>query len=173
VGDSVNSRVVSGITWRYLFLRGSADECYIDMFDDGKGAKTAKKSAKSSGAKVASADDDIKNGIKIISDTERQVDRAVVDKLLSDPTKFLKSVRVRPYRKDGKIAGYKLRRFTPGSPLALLGAKKGDIIHSVNGTKLTSVDQALNAYQSLRSNSELTFSITRKGKPIDLKISVR
>jgi type II secretion system protein C len=170
VGDSVNSRVVSGITWRYLFLRGSTDECYIDMFDDGSAAKVAKKPTKKS---KPGANADIEDGIKKISDTERQVDRAVVDKLLSDPTQFLKSVRVRPYRKDGKIAGYKLRRFTPGSPLALLGAKKGDIIHSVNGTKLTSVDQALNAYQSLRSNSELTFSITRKGKPMDLKISVR
>jgi type II secretion system protein C len=170
VGDEVNSRTVSGITWRYLFLRGSTDECYLDMFDDGSGPKTkAKKPAVASGAKG----DDIKSGIKKISDTERQVDRAVVDKLLSDPTQFLKSVRVRPYRKDGVIAGYKLRRFTAGSPLALLGAEKGDIIHSVNGTKLTSVDQALNAYQNLRSNSELTFSITRKGKPMDLKISVR
>ena len=75
--------------------------------------------------------------------------------------------------KDGQIAGYKLRRFSKGSPLELLGAKKGDIIHSVNGTKLTSVDQALNAYQNLRTNSRLTFSITRKGKPMDLSISVR
>ncbi len=170
VGDEVNSRVVSGITWRYLFLRGSTDECYIDMFDDGSAAKVAQKPKK---RKNPTGNDDIREGIKLVSPTERQVDRAVIDRLLSDPTKFLKSVRVRPYRKGGKIAGYKLRRFTPGSPLALLGAEKGDIIHSVNGTKLTSVDQALNAYQSLRSNSDLTFSITRKGKPMDLKISVR
>ncbi len=171
VGDEVSSRTVSGITWRYLFLRGSTDECYLDMFDDGTAPKP--KTKKTTAAKAANVDDDIKNGIKKISDTERVVDRSVVDKLLSDPTQFLKSVRVRPYRKDGEIAGYKLRRFTSGSPLALLGAKKGDIIHSVNGTRLTSVDQALNAYQNLRSNSELTFSITRKGKPMDLKISVR
>lgn len=172
VGDEVNNRTVSGITWRFLFLRGSADECYLDMFDDGKAAKATPKKAEAKSV-ARTGTDDIKSGIKKISETEREVDRALVDKLLSDPTQFLKSVRVRPYRKDGQIAGYKLRRFSKGSPLELLGAKKGDIIHSVNGTKLTSVDQALNAYQNLRTNSRLTFSITRKGKPMDLSISVR
>jgi hypothetical protein len=173
VGDEVNSRIVSGITWRYLFLRGSTDECYIDMFDDGSGPKPAKKSAVAASAKPSKVDSEIKSGIMKVSDTERVVDRGVLEKILSNPTKFMKSVRLRPYRKNGKIAGYKLRRFTPDSPLALLGAEKGDIIHAVNGTKLISVDQALNAYQNLRSTSELIFSITRKGKPLDLKISVQ
>ena len=90
VGDEVNNRTVSGITCRFLFLRGSADECYLDMFDDGKTPKDKakpKKAVAKADKSSGSIDDDIKNGIKKISDTEREVDRAIVDRLLADPTK--------------------------------------------------------------------------------------
>jgi len=101
------------------------------------------------------------------------VDRRVVDQALANPTQFARSVRVRPYKKDGEVTGFRLRRIKKGSPLELLGAQKGDIIHSVNGIDLTSVDKALAAYQNLRSDSKLTFQITRKGRPQDLTINIR
>jgi general secretion pathway protein C len=169
VGDEIAGRSVSGITWRYLFLRGTADECYIDMFTDQTKIVAKPKKA----GDKATGKDDVANGIQKISETEHVVDRAIVDKLLADPTSFIRSVRVRPYKKGGKTVGFKLRRFRRNSPLALLGAQKGDIIHSVNGQALTSVDQALGAYQGLRSSNELTFSVTRKGKPMDLSVKIR
>jgi type II secretory pathway component PulC len=69
--------------------------------------------------------------------------------------------------------GFRLRRVQWGSPLEKLGAKRGDIIHSVNGINLTGVDKALMAYQGLRSDNQLVFHITRRGKPVDLKINIR
>jgi general secretion pathway protein C len=175
VGDKLASREVSGITWRYLFLRGSSDECYIDLFDDGTGnkpvvAKKPKTPSKKEAPKGASS---IEDRIQKVSDTETIVERSLVNELLADPTRFVRTVRVRPYKKAGKTVGYKLRRFQPNSPLALLGAQKGDIIHSVNGAELTSVDKALSAYQALRTENDVTFSITRNGKPMDLKVSIR
>jgi hypothetical protein len=169
VGDEVDGRIVSGITWRFLFLESKTDECYMDLFRDPKAAKKPKRTAK----KAVAKGDDIKDGIQKVSETEHNVDRVVVDRLLADPTKFIRTVRVRPHKVNGKMVGYKLRRFQAKSPIALLGAKKGDIIRAVNGTPLTSVDQALGAYQGLRSASDLTFSITRGGKEMDLKVNVR
>ncbi len=172
IGDQVDGRTVSRIFWRYLFLRGTTDECYMTLFDDGKALPTMRPPMQARRAGPGT-DDEIKNGIQSISETEKVVDRSLIDKLVANPSRFIRSVRVRPFRQDGKVVGFKLRRFKGDSPLALLGAKKGDIIHSVNGVELTSVDKALGAYQNLRSSNALTFSITRNGKPLDLNINIR
>lgn len=171
VGDEVDNRTVSGITWRYLFLRGSSDECFIDLFGDEKNITMRRRPPRSS--EPGNPENEFKDGIQVISETERIVDRGVVDSVLRDPSSFIRSVRVRPHKENGKVVGFKLRRFQPNSPLALLGAKRGDIIRAVNGTQITSVDQAMTAYQSLRSASDLTFSITRRGKPMDLSIRIQ
>ncbi len=173
VGDELNDRTVSGITWRYMFLKGNNDECYMDMFGDpNRKVPQPKKpisSAPSRSAPAIAGDDRIQK----MSDTESVVERSLVNELLADPTKFVRSVRVRPHREGGKVVGYKLRRFRSDSPLAKLGAKRGDIIRSVNGVDLTSVDKALGAYQKMRNANDLTFSVTRQGKPVDLKVSIR
>ncbi len=171
VGDKVENRTVAGISRRYLFLSNSSEICYLDMFPDEKPKPGRKK------PRAVAANDkkgmDFKNGVQVISETERIVDRSLVDKVLASPEKFIRSVRVRAQRRNGKITGYKLRRFRKNSPLALLGAKKNDVIHAVNGQELSGAEQALSLYSSLRSESDLVFSITRKGKPMDLTIKIR
>lgn len=166
VGDEVDGRTISGITWRYLFLRGTTDECYVDMYG-------AEQPGKPKPKRTTVAKGDISGGIQVDGPNERTVDRSVVDSALANPAKFARSVRVRPYKKNGEVTGFRLRRIKKGSPLELLGAQKGDVIHSVNGVGLTSVDQALAAYQNLRTENRLVFSITRKGKPTELTINIK
>jgi type II secretion system protein C len=168
VGDEVDGRTIHDISWRYVFLRGSSDICYVDLFGAEEPGKPKRKRPT-----VARKDDDIASGIQVDGPNERTVDRSVVDQALANPTKFARSVRVRPYKKNGEVTGFRLRRIKKGSPLELLGAQKGDIIHSVNGVPLTSVDQALAAYQNMRNENTLTFSITRKGRPTDLVINIK
>jgi general secretion pathway protein C len=167
VGDRIGDREVSGISWRYLFLRGTVDECYVDMFGDAKAEKPRTRPA------ALAVADDLGKGIQVDGPNERTVDRALVDAALANPAQFARSVRVRPYKKDGEVTGFRLRRIQKGSPLEMLGAQQGDIIHAVNGVNLTSVDQALAAYQNLRSDSRLNFSITRQGKPQNLNINIK
>jgi general secretion pathway protein C len=167
VGSQLDGRTVTAISWRYVLLRGTADECYLDLFGD-EGALVRQPRP------TASPDDQaIASGIEVNGENERTVTRSIVDEALANPTKFARSVRVRPYMKDGETKGFRLRRIEKGSPLEMLGAQRGDIIHSVNGVDLTSVDKALAAYQSMRSESRLVFSITRRGKPTDLVINIK
>jgi general secretion pathway protein C len=168
VGDQLDSRTVTAISWRYVLLRGTADECYLDLFGE-EGALVRQPRAT-----PGNADDQaIASGIEVNGENERTVTRSIVDEALANPTKFARSVRVRPYMKDGETKGFRLRRIEKGSPLEMLGAQRGDIIHSVNGVELNSVDKALAAYQSLRSENRLVFSITRRGKPAELVINVK
>jgi len=167
MGDEIDGRTVSGIGWRYVFLRGSRDECYIDLFGEQKKAKRRGRRDKTPSR------GDIKDGIKVVSANERIVDRAVMDQALANPAKFARSVRVRPYKRKGEVVGFRIRRIKKNSPLSKLGAQKGDIFHSVNGVDLTSVDKALAAYQNMRDESQLVFDITRKGRKKQLKITVQ
>ncbi len=167
IGDAIDDRTVSNITWRYLFLRGATDECYVDLFGSEEEQSKRRKPTRSIRNKS-----DIAKGIQVDGPNERTVDRGIVDAALANPARFAKSVRVRPYKRNGEVTGFRLRRIRRGSPLEMLGAKKGDIIHSVNGVNLTSVDKALAAYQSLRSENQLSFDVTRKGKPTTLTINI-
>lgn len=169
VGDQLDGRTVVAISWRFLLLRGTSDDCYLDLYGE-EGALTRATPARQSGAP---SDQSLAAGIEVNSETERTVKRELVDDALANPTKFARSVRVRPYTQDGENKGFRLRKIEKGSPLELLGAQRGDIIHAVNGVPLTSVDAALAAYQNLRSENRLTFSITRRGQTMDLVINIR
>jgi len=166
VGDQVDGRTVTHISWRYIFLRGEDDECYVDLLDE-----PVRKPKRGRQGRLPSRD--IKKGIQVVSPTERVVDRDLIDRAFNNPSKFARSVRVRPYKRQGEVVGFRLRRVKRNSPLYLLGARKGDIVHSVNGVDLTSVNDALAAYQRLRSESSLVFDITRKGRSKELKIHIQ
>lgn len=59
------------------------------------------------------------------------------------------------------------------SLISALGVKKGDVIREVNGIQLTSMDKILQAYQRLKTQDELRFSISRRGRPVELDIQIR
>lgn len=171
IGDEVGEREVAWISWKHVFLEGPEDVCYVDLFgEENLHPKKQKRPARKPKPSQKKKED---NGIEIVSATERIVDRRLVQEVLGDPTKFARGFRFKPYRKKGKVVGYLLRRTNSRSPLSLLGAKRGDVINKINGIALTSMDKALQAYQKLRSANNLTFSITRRGKPMDLKIAIR
>jgi len=168
VGDDVDGRTVSHITWRYIFLRGDEDECYVDLLDEPK--KKSRRRSRRRGKRLSRKE--IRKGIEVVGPTERIVDRELIDRAFANPGKFARSMRVRPHKRNGEVDGFRIRRVKRNSPLYLLGARRGDIVHSVNGVDLTSVDKALAAYQSLRNDDRLVFRITRKGRPEDLEINI-
>jgi len=116
---------------------------------------------------------EIDEGVNKVSDTEFELDRKVVDKVLANPASVMKGARVRPHTKDGKTDGFKLFAIRPNSLYAKLGLKNGDTIHSVNGMELNSMDAALRVYSKLRTATSLSVNATRRGKPVSLNYTVK
>jgi general secretion pathway protein C len=114
----------------------------------------------------------IEAGIKKVEDNRYDVDRVLVDKILGNPTAFTKGLRAVPSMVDGKINGFKLYAITPQSAPARLGLVNGDTLQVINGFELTSLDRAFEVYAKLREASSLELSLTRRGKPITLKVSI-
>lgn len=101
------------------------------------------------------------------------VDRAFVEKLLSNPAQLAKQARIVPAVRDGETKGYKFYGIRPGSLPKLLGIKNGDLLTSVNGHQLESLDQAMDLYNKLRRASHLSVTIERKGQLVQKEIDIK
>ena len=115
----------------------------------------------------------IDHGIKKIDDSNYEIDKALVEKVLLNPMAVAKGARVVPSMKNGKPDGFKLYAIRPTSAFAKLGLTNGDTLQSINGFELTSADKALEVYTKLREANSLEVEVTRRGKPVTLKYSIK
>ncbi|HEX3477056.1 MAG TPA: type II secretion system protein GspC [Kofleriaceae bacterium] len=125
---------------------------------------------------VAEGDDmqgAVDSGIKKIDDNNYEIDKSLIEKVLLNPMAVAKGARVVPSMKNGKPDGFKLYAIRPSSAFAKLGLANGDTLQSINGFELTSADKALEVYTKLREATSLEVEVTRRGKPVTLKYSIR
>jgi general secretion pathway protein C len=115
----------------------------------------------------------IDNGIKKIDESNYEIDKGLVEKVLLNPMAVAKGARVVPSMKNGKPDGFKLYAIRPSSAFAKLGLTNGDTLQSINGFDLTSADKALEVYTKLREATSLEVEVTRRGKPVTLKYSIK
>ncbi len=112
-------------------------------------------------------------GIKKIDDNNYEIDKSLVEKVLLNPMAIAKGARVVPSMKNGKPDGFKLYAIRPSSAFAKLGLSNGDTLQSINGFDLTSADKALEVYTKLREATSLEVDVTRRGKPVTLKYTIK
>jgi general secretion pathway protein C len=101
------------------------------------------------------------------------IDRAFVEELLQNPAALTKQARVVPAVKDGETRGFKFYGIRPGSLPKMLGLNNGDLLTSVNGQELTSLDQAMDLYTKLRRASNLSITIERKDQTITKEFEIK
>jgi general secretion pathway protein C len=102
------------------------------------------------------------------------VKRKFVAKLMANPAQLVRQARVRPYSKEG-LEGMRLSRVRRGTIPRLLGLRSGDVVQSINGLQLGSMDGAMSVYQQLRTASNLTVEFTRarKGERKQMELDVQ
>jgi general secretion pathway protein C len=176
IGDTLGSKRIWYIAWDRVWLQGDGDLCQARMFSDKEPPpKVAKPAAKPSRPKrgPAKVPKEIADKIQKVSDTEFNVDRAVVDQILENQSVLMRSARIVPEKKDGKVVGIRLLRVRPDTLLGTLGLRDGDRVEKINGFDITSPEKALEAYARLRTAGNLSVSITRKGKPMNIDFNIR
>jgi general secretion pathway protein C len=115
----------------------------------------------------------VDSGVRKLDDSTFEVDRALVDKVLANPTAVARGARIVPSVKNGQPNGFKLYAIRPSSVYAKIGLMNGDTLHAVNGFELNSMDKALEVYTKVRESSSLSVSITRRGKPVTLNYTIK
>jgi type II secretory pathway component PulC len=115
----------------------------------------------------------LESGITKTAETKWTVDRKLAERLFGGDPRHLKSIRVLPYERDGRVQGMKLYGVRRRNPLGRLGLRNGDIVREVAGVPLTGPDAALEAYTKARSRSTFLVEIVRRGKRLELSYQLR
>ena len=93
------------------------------------------------------------------------VERKFVEQLIAQPSLLLQQGAARHYEKDG-LEGMRLSRVRRGTIPKLLGLKSGDLITSINGQSLATMDNAMGLYAKLRHAKHLDIEYTRNVKGV-------
>ncbi|MCK6502851.1 hypothetical protein L6R53_05540 [Myxococcota bacterium] len=113
-------------------------------------------------------------GVEQTGENKFVVDAALVEEALKDPEKLASQVRVAPHKdENGQIDGYRMSGIRRNSLFKKLGIKNGDVVHSVNGQPLTSMQSAMSAYESLQNDKNFSFEITRRNQRQTFEYEIR
>jgi general secretion pathway protein C len=116
---------------------------------------------------------DIASKIQKVSDTEFKVDHGVIDNILEHQAELMKSARIVPEQKDGKVLGIRLFGIRPDTLLGTLGIQNGDRLESINGFNMGSPEKALEAYARLRTATSLNVKVNRRGAPVSIDYQIQ
>ncbi|WP_457639349.1 PDZ domain-containing protein [Persephonella sp.] len=98
---------------------------------------------------------------------DRQViklDKRFVEEKTADIGKLMKDILIQPVVRNGETVGFIFRYVKPNSLLYNLGLRSGDMIVSVNGRSIKTVEEAFKIYNILRNESTVEVVIKRKGR---------
>jgi general secretion pathway protein C len=112
-------------------------------------------------------------GIDQASETEFNISRNTLLEKLSDPNLLFQAHAVPHRGADGNIEGFKILSIQPGSVYESLGVKVGDLIQGVDGEPMTSISKAQELFMSARTASDITLTVTRENRKVDLKYSIK
>ena len=116
---------------------------------------------------------ELNQNINAVSETKFAVPRTFVDKILQNQGEIMRSARIVPHEENGQVVGVKLYGIRRNSLLGKLGLQNGDLLRTINGFEMSSPDTALEAYSRLRSASNLSVAVTRRGRPMNIDYDIQ
>lgn len=175
VGDEVDGRKVLFMTWDRVWLGESGDRCQLLIGDVAKAAAPAARAPSAAAAPRGgrALPPDMADKIHKVSDTEFNVERAVVDQILENQAQLMRSARIVPEKDGDKMVGIRLFGIRKGTLLETLGFQNGDRLQSINGFEISDPQKALEAYGRLRTADSLKVSVNRKGTPMDIDFNIQ
>jgi general secretion pathway protein C len=181
-GSTLEGKEVVDIYPKAVYLKDDAGKlCSITMFAEAEieGPERPKRSVPRRPTTAARKSkggiekDDLDSNITKVSDTKFTVQRSLVDKVLENQAEIMRSARVVPHEQNGKVVGVKLYGIRRSSLLGKLGLQNGDLLRTINGYEMSSPDTALEAYSKLRSASDLSIAVTRRGRAMNLEYEIQ
>ncbi len=88
------------------------------------------------------------------------VERKFINQLLANPAALATQAAARPYTRD-VLSGFQLSRVRKGTIPRMMGMRSGDVVTSINGQPLETLDGAMKLYAKLRNASHLTVDYVR------------
>ena len=175
VGDEISEgTVITSVARNRVVLLRNGQEEILEKDEDQSAApaRTRVRPTRASKARTAARGSEPVT-VRKVGDNNFVMDRREVEGVLQDFNKLLTQIRVVPHFANGKPDGFKIFNIRPGSLFASLGMVNGDIIKRVNGLDITGPEQALQMFQQLRDESQVTVDLERFRKNLTLQYEIR
>lgn len=112
--------------------------------------------------------------VRELGENHFEIDSETLDKYLSDLEGISRLGRALLHRgPDGEYDGYRLSAIRRNTIADKLGIRNGDIVHAVNGKPLDSMASAMEAFNTMRSEKNFSFEVTRRGKKETMTYDVK
>ncbi len=117
-------------------------------------------------SKPAAAAAPTSNDVKAVAPNRFQIKRSDLLKYTSDLSSVLMQARAVPYRdpSTGEIAGFRLLDMQENSIFGQLGLARMDILKSVNGEPIDSIQKAMEMYNGMKNGNKFELLVERGGK---------
>lgn len=113
-------------------------------------------------------------GVKKVGTNKYELQRSEVEDQLSNPEEMAKQARIVPnVTKGGKTEGIKLIGVQGESVYSKIGIRTGDVVHSINGKKITSQARALELLDQMRKENDVKIEVERRGKKQMFEYSIK
>ena len=117
-------------------------------------------------------EDSLAGKVRCDVDGKCKILRASFEELFTSPSAFVRQARIVPSQLDGVIQGYKLYGIRRASLPKALGFKNGDLVRSIDGKPLGSMDEVMKLFTELRKASKYELVVERKGVPLTLTLEL-
>lgn len=97
----------------------------------------------------------------------------VVEHLRRNPDELARRVKLVPVLDDGRLAGVRVSTGTDVSLLNQIGLQQGDVVTSVNGQPLDSIERGQQIMSSLGSASSVRVTVQRAGRPVEVTVGLK
>jgi general secretion pathway protein C len=147
-GDSVQNATVKMILRKKIVLRINSRDEILTMEE------------------IVSSRKDAGRPFSPVAATPRHISlkQSQVENAFGNVNQLLSQIRIRPYFDKGKPGGLILTGIKPGSFFRKMGLRSGDILTGVDGKNIESVDDAMKFYENLKSASDVTLHLKRRGR---------
>ena len=99
--------------------------------------------------------------------------REVVRKNLDNLPALMTQARAELYFREGKAEGFQLSQIQEGSLIKSVGFQDGDVIRSVNGLDVRSLEDAIELYQKFGDSDSFTIGILRGERTKTLHVKIK
>ena len=152
-------------TKKIEFIKNQGATSSLSFGPNTSSSSLRSKSNSLSSRSVSPSSSSYSNLSKQIAPNKFKINRKEILKLTKNLGQLLKLAKAVPNKdKNGKINGFKLVYIKPNSPFTVLGLRKNDVIHAVNGKEVTSPAQAMELYQKLQKSDYLELTLGRNAK---------
>ena len=94
--------------------------------------------------------------------------RSMINNAIQDISKLMTEIQITP-----ADSGLAISNIKPNSIFRRMGLRNGDVLKSVDGQEIRSVDDALKLYENLKSSDNVSVSIQRRGSDRNIDYMIR